>query len=205
MKRITYWLSIWIFCGLAAPLWAAPAPQSAEELLSRLEARATQLRDYVVVGEGEAGDKQSRFKLYFKQPDLVRIDTGRGQVTVELNGEIRGRLGKGPLGKVSQKIGRNDPRLKDAEGIPFWDSSFAATLGRIQRQIKAGATAALTASPGMFNLDIRSGQTRWVYVIDPDSLFLRENSRWENGKQVEVTRYSSFQPNVGLETRFFQF
>ena len=48
MQPMTYWLALWIFGGLAVPALAAPAAPNAEELLSRLEARAGQLLDYQV-------------------------------------------------------------------------------------------------------------------------------------------------------------
>jgi hypothetical protein len=210
MRPITYWLSIWIF-GIgaasigAASIGAAPAPQSADELLSRLEARAAQLLDYQVKAETSRRGQTIHLKLYFKQPNLVRIDTSLGQVAVQPDGEIRGRLGKGPLGKDSEKIDRNDPRLRDAQGTPFYEMYFGATLARIRAQIKAGASATAAMKPAAPTLEVRSGATVWTYVVDPDTLFFREIDCIQNGRQVDAIRYSSFQPNLGLETRLFQF
>jgi hypothetical protein len=205
MKPITYWLSIWIFGGLAPLLWAAPARQSAEELLSQLEARAAQLRDYRVNAQTRFRGQTIHLKVYFKQPNLVRIDAPLGQVTVQPDGEIRGRAGKGPLGKDSDTIDRKDRRLRDAEGTPFWEMYFGATLARIRAQIRAGASATATVKQDAPTLEVRSGPTVWTYVVDPDTLFFREIDRAENGRSVHTVRYSSFQPNVGLEARFFQF
>jgi hypothetical protein len=205
MRPITYWLSIWIFGIGAASIGAAPAPQSADELLSRLEARAAQLLDYQVKAETSRRGQTIHLKLYFKQPNLVRIDTSLGQVAVQPDGEIRGRLGKGPLGKDSEKIDRNDPRLRDAQGTPFYEMYFGATLARIRAQIKAGASATAAMKPAAPTLEVRSGATVWTYVVDPDTLFFREIDCTQNGRQVDAIRYSSFQPNLGLETRLFQF
>ena len=205
MKPITYWLSIWIFGGLAPLLWAGPAPQNADELLSQLEARAAQLRDYRVNVRTRFHGQMIHVKFYFKQPDLVRIDAPLGQVTVQPDGEIRGRAGKGPLGKDADTMDRNDRRLRDAEGTPFWQTYFGATLAHIRAQIRAGASARATVREDAPTLEVRSGPTVWTYVVDPDTLFFREIDRSESGKQVDSVRYSSFQPNVGLETRFFQF
>jgi hypothetical protein len=195
MKPITYWLSIWIFGMGAASVWAAPPPQSADELLSRLEARAAQLQDYQVRGE----------TTHRGQKVHLKVDTSLGQVTVQPNGEIRGRLGKGPLGKDSEKIDRDDPRLRSAAGTPFYEMYFGATLARIRAQIKAGASATAAMKPDAPTLEVRSGATVWTYVVDPDTLFFREIDCIKNGKQVDAIQYSSFQPNLGLETRFFQF
>jgi hypothetical protein len=205
MARMAYWLTPGILGGLAVPALAVPGSQSAEELLSRLEARAAQLRDYQVNAQTAFQGRTIRLKIYFKQPDLVRIDTAVGQVTVQPNGEIRGRLGKGPLGKESEKIDRSDHRLRDAEGTPFWEMYFGATLSRIRAQMQAGATVTAAARQGEPMLEVRSGPTVWTYVIDPDTVFFREIDRSDDGKQVGATRYSSFQPNLGLETSVFQF
>jgi hypothetical protein len=205
MKPITYWLAIWIFGIGAASVWAAPAPQNADELLSRLEVRAAQLRDYQVRAETSRRGQTIHLKLYFKQPNLVRIDTSLGQVAVQPDGEIRGRLGKGPLGKDSEKIDRDDRRLRDAAGTPFYEMYFGATLARIRAQIKAGASATATMKADAPTLEVRSGATVWTYVVDPDTLFFREIDCFENGRQLDTIRYSSFRPNLGLETRFFQF
>jgi outer membrane lipoprotein-sorting protein len=180
-------------------------PGDVQALLSRMQAKAAQLQDYTISGETDAQGKQTKWKLYFKQPNLVRVDLPRGQATVEPNGEIRGRLGRGLFGKVSRKLKRDDPRLKDPSGVPFWETDYAGILSQIQSAIKAGATATLTVTPDAYDLDIRSGQTDWRYVIDPKTLFFREGIRSESGKQVVVTQYRVFSPNVGLETKVFEF
>jgi hypothetical protein len=205
MKPMLYWLSVWIFGGLAAPLWAGPSPLNAEELLSQLEARAAQLRDYRVNVQTRFRGQMIHVKYYFKQPNLVRVDAPLGQVTVQPDGEIRGRAGKGLLGKDAETIDRSDHRLRDAEGTPFWDTYFSAALARIRAQVRSGASATVTVKQDAPTLEVRSGPAVWTYTVDPDTLFFREIDRAENGKQVESVRYSSFQPNVGLDTRFFQF
>jgi hypothetical protein len=60
-------------------------------------------------------------------------------------------------------------------------------------------------TPDAYDLDIRSGQTDWRYLIDPKTLFFREGIRSESGKQVVVTHYRVFSPNVGLENKVFEF
>jgi outer membrane lipoprotein-sorting protein len=184
---------------------ASPKGETVDALLARMEARAAEWQDYTVVGESETHGKPSHFKLYFKQPDLVRIDTHRGQVTVQPNGEIRGRLGHGLFGHFSRQIQRDDPRLKYADGRPFWDSSFAATLALIRSRIKDGATAAVSTEPAGLQLELRSGPDTWRYVIDPDTLFFRDTSHSKEGAPVQVTHYTNFRANVGLEPHMFEF
>src|SRR5260370_20818324 len=165
MKPITYWLSIWIFCGLAAPLWAAPAPRSAEGRLTRLEARAAQVQDYRVNAQTRFHGQTIHLKFCFNHPNLVRIDAPLGQVTVQPDGEIRGRAGKGPLGKDSDTMDRKDRRLRDAEGTPFWEMYFGAILARIRAQVRAGASATATVKQDAPTLEVRSGPTVWTYVV----------------------------------------
>jgi len=184
---------------------AAPEPKNAEDLVARLEATAASLQDYEVNGEGVAEGKHDRYKLYFKRPDLVRIDAKDGEVSVQPNGDIRGRLGRGPFGFISRKIGRNDSRLRDKEGIPFWESHYPATVARIRSQLRNGATASMTTGPETYTLTLRSGDVTWQYVSDKATMFFRENSRSVNGKQVEVTRYFNYRPNIGLKTSVFKF
>jgi hypothetical protein len=170
-----------------------------------MEARAAQLQDYTVLCEGETNGKASRCKLYFKQPNLVRIDTKSGQVTVQPNGEIRGRLGHGLFGRISRGLRRDDPRLRDADGCPFWEATYAAALAQIRSRIQAGVAATVTKTPDGFDLKVCSGQTVWRYAIDAETLFFREVSRCDGGRQVECDRYLDFRCNVGLDVRVFVF
>jgi hypothetical protein len=205
MKRFYWSAFIGIIGGLAAvaqPLSEAP---NAAVLLSRVEARAAHLQDYTVICEDEANGKTTRYKLYFKKPNLVRIDSRKGQVTVQPNGEIRGRLGHGLFGRISRRLRRDDSRLRDADGCPFWDYSYPATLLQIRSQIRAGAGSTLTETSEGFDLKIRSGQTVWRYVIDPETLFFREASRSEGDRPVGITHYRDFHPNMGLEPGVFEF
>jgi hypothetical protein len=184
---------------------AAQDAKNAEELVARMETMASGLQDYQVTGQGEAEGKKTKFTLYYKKPDLVRIDTEDGQVAVQPNGDIRGRLGRGPFGSISRKVDRSDKRLRDSEGIPFWESHYPATVARIRAQLKGGAAATLNTDTGDYNLEIRSGDTTWKYSVDKNSLFLKENSRWVGGRQVEITRYSGFRANTGMRTGHFKF
>jgi hypothetical protein len=184
---------------------AAQEAKNAEELVARMEAMAGGLQDYQVTGEGESRGKHTKFTLYFKKPDLVRIDTDDGQVAVQPNGDIRGRLGRGPFGSISRKVDRSDKRLRDSEGIAFWESHYPAMVARIRAQLKAGAAASMSADGGAYNLEIRSGETTWKYVVDKNTLFPKENSRWVNGRQEEITRYSGFRANTGMKTGHFKF
>jgi outer membrane lipoprotein-sorting protein len=205
VKLLLCWASIWLLGSLAALGQTAKERESIPQLLSRMEAMAAQLNDYEVLGDEETEGKPIRFKLSFKQPNLVRIDTDEGQVTVQPNGQIRGRLGRGLFGRISRKLGRDDARLKTGQGIPFWEYHYAATVARIETQIKAGAPAVLAVTPKTLDLEISAGPTMWRYVIDPGTLFFQETSRWDNGKRVAVTHFHAFRPNVGLETRRFEF
>jgi len=205
MRRYVTYLLILIAAGLPALAQPARKPETAAALLAEMQARAARMRDYTVDGESERDGKTSHFKLYFKQPDLVRVDTSRGQVTVEPTGEIRGRLGKGPLGDVSRKVARDDRRLRDKDGVPFWETHYAATVAGIESRIKAGATATVAMAGDAYNLNVRSGRMEWRYVIDPGTLFFRETSTLDGGRQVEVTHYSDFHPNVGLDAHRFEF
>jgi hypothetical protein len=205
MKRFFWSPLIGIIGGLAAVAQPLPNAANMAAVLSRMEVRAAQLQDYTVACEDEANGKTTRYKLYFKQPNLVRIDSRQGQVTVQPNGEIRGRLGRGLFGRISRRLRRDDSRLRDAGGSPFWDSSYTATLRQIHSQIRAGVSSTLTETPEGFDLKIRSGQTVWRYVIDPETLFFRETSRSEGGKQVGITRYYDFHSNMGLEPGVFEF
>jgi hypothetical protein len=109
------------------------------------------------------------------------------------------------FGKISRRLRRDDPRLRDADGSPFWDSCYAAALTQIQSRMRTGVGATVSEPPDGFDLRVRSSQTVWRYVIDPGTLFFRETSRSEGGRQVESTRYCDFRCNVGLESGVFEF
>src|SRR5689334_772914 len=79
---------------------AAKQPSNVSELLASLDRAAAGLQDYTVNGVTAADGKAQKFKVTFKRPNLVRVDTGSGQVAVQPNGEIKGRLGHGPLARV---------------------------------------------------------------------------------------------------------
>jgi|SRR5579872_1127374 len=143
--------------------------------------------------------------MTYKRPNFVRIDTRGGQVAVQPNGEIKGRLGHGPFGHIAQKLGRDDKRLKDAEGIPFYASDFVSMLARAHAQIRGGAVATMKAETASYYLEIRSGDTLWKYTLDRSDFSLQESSRWVKGKQVEVTRYTAFHANSGITVDQFKF
>lgn len=184
---------------------AQEQPRSASDLLAKMDAAAAALQDYEVTGDGETDGKPNHFTLYFKSPNLVRIDSKEGQVSVQPNGDIRGRLGHGPFGKISQKLSRDDEKLKDSEGIPFYDSHFAATISRIKELVKGGATAKMTVKKDGYSLVLKQDTTFWRYEIDPKTWFFMESARTVNGKRVEITRYSGFKPNTGIKTDHFKF
>lgn len=198
-------VSFAVTCWLISAAHAAPELKTPAQLVARMAAAAASLEDYEVTGVGESDGKKNEFKVYFKKPDLVRIDTERGQVSVQPNGTIRGRLGKGAFGMISRKIERDDAQLKDEEGIAFYDSHYAATVKRIQDQLQAGAKASMKTLPDGYELEVHSGNTTWRYTLDKNSFFFRENSRTVDGKVVETTRYSDFHPNAGLKATFFKF
>jgi outer membrane lipoprotein-sorting protein len=200
-------LPVLIVAMAGLPAWGQPARKSEDvhTLFSRMEAKAVQLQDYTVVGVDDRQGKQTQWKLYFKQPDLVRIDTQSGQVAVQPNGEIRGRLGHGLFGHISRRLNRNDRRLRDASGDPFWESDYAGAIRHIQSRINAGAAATLTVTPDAYELEIRAGPTRWRCVIDAETLFFQETSWSENGQLVCMTHYTDFRPNTGLDDKVFEF
>jgi outer membrane lipoprotein-sorting protein len=189
--------------ALAAAGWAAE-PKNAAELVTQMEQMAGRLQDYEVRGESDHDGKHEKYRLYFMKPALVRIDTEDGQVSVQPNGEIRGRLGKGLFGKISQKLDRTDRRLRDSEGIPFYDGHFAAAVGRIRTQMKGGS-ATLNASGDAYVLEVRNGPSSWRYVVDKKTLFFRETIVWMNGKMTDQTRYFDFRPNAGMKDSRFRF
>ncbi len=190
--------------GTAGPAQAARS-RNVHELLKGLDRAAARLQDYEVKGVTDTNGKRRRFTKYYKRPNLVRIDTRRGQVSVQPNGDIRGRLGHGLFGGISQKLNRNDRRLKDDEGIAFYNANFPALVVRIERQIRSGAAAAMVTGAGQYYLTIRSGNTIWRYTFDRSSLMLLRSRRWVNGKPVDLTHYSVTRANIGLRTGLFHF
>jgi outer membrane lipoprotein-sorting protein len=198
-------LLVWLVTQCSVARGGQSAPKSPAGLLARMQAAASTLEDYQVMGAGTENGKKSEFKLYYKRPNLVRVDSHDGQVAVQPNGEIRGRMGKGLFGKLSQQLGRHDKRLNDDEGIPFYETHYLAMISRIKSQAEHGATLKTGVKQGQYILNVQSRQTVWKYVIDSTSLYLIENSRSVRGKQVDYTRYSSFHPNTGIKAELFKF
>jgi len=114
-------------------------------------------------------------------------------------------LGHGQFGRTSRRLRRDDPRLRDEEGSPFWEATYAATVTQVQSRIRAGAWATIAEEPDGFDLKVCSGRTVWEHAIDPETLFFRENSRCDGGKPVQSTHNIDFRCNVGLERGLFGF
>lgn len=187
------------------PATAAPNPTSVQELLTCLEGAAAKLQDYTVSGTTESDGKKQQFKIAYRRPGLVRIDTHAGQVSVQPGGDIKGRLGHGPFGKIAQSLARRDKRLRDSECIPFYESDFVSRLARVQAQIKEGAAAVMRPDTNAYILEVHSGDTAWKYRLDKANFSLQESSRWVNDKQVEITRYADFHANTGIKPDYFKF
>lgn len=184
---------------------AVRKPRTVVELLKSERSAISTWRDYVVTGATEADGKTQRFRLAFKQPHFVRIDTRDGQVSVQPDGSIRGRLGHGLFGSISRRLDRTDRRLRDSEGIPCYESDFASILDRIDAQIKAGAAAAVTAEQSDYMLAVSAGNTTWKYWFRQLDGSVRANGRWVGGAQAELTRYTGFRANTGLKLDDFRF
>jgi hypothetical protein len=193
-------------CGAHAAAGQTPSrPHDAESLLDQLDRKMADLQDYQVKGESETNGKRERFKVWYKCPNLVRIDAREGQVAVQPDGGIRGRMGHGIFGRISRGINRDDKRLKDDEGIPFYESHFPALPRRIRQRIKEGATAALDDTGAGYVLDVRCGSTEWKYTFDRSTMALLEDGRWVDGRQVCVTHYTEFKANTGITPSVFRF
>ena len=190
---------------IVMPASALPEPRNAQDLLSRWDQAFAALQDYQVTENTEIDNKRDQVKLSFKRPDLVRLDTREGQVAVQPNGSIRGRLGHGLFGSISIGISREDKRLQDAEGIPFFQSHIQAVVARIRQQLQQGATATMDKGEGTYTLDIRAAKTLWTYTLDRNTFLPTQSSRWVGGKQIEKTLYSAWHLNGGLKTDYFRF
>jgi phage antirepressor YoqD-like protein len=78
-------------------------------------------------------------------------------------------------------------------------------LARVKGQIQSGATATMKADSISYYLEIGSGNTMWQYSLDRNNFSVQESSRWVNGKQLEITRYTAFHANGGVTTDLFKF
>jgi outer membrane lipoprotein-sorting protein len=180
-------------------------PGNVQDLLSRWDQTFAALQDYQVTETTETNNKRQQARFFFKRPDLVRIDTREGQVAVQPNGSIRGRLGHGLFGWISVGLSRADKRLQDTEGVPFYQSHFQAVVARIRQQLQQGATATMDRGEGSYTLDIRAARTLWTYTLDRNTFLPVQSSRWIGGKQMEKTLYSAWHVNSGLKTSYFEF
>lgn len=213
MRSALYFIALilWTLPGQSA--WAgrqsaekpAEKPHDVESLLSELDHAMAGWQDYQVKGDSEANGKHDRFKVYFKRPDLVRVDAKDGQVAVQPNGTIRGRLGHGIFGRISRGLRRDDKRLRDDEGVPFYDNYFPALTARFRQWIKDGGVATMSDGPTGYVLEIRSDKTVRKYTFDKSNFSLLEGSRTIDGRLVGTTHYTDFRCNTGLSQQFFRF
>ena len=180
-------------------------PHDVESLLAEVDHAMACLLDYRVKGDVETKGKHDRFTVYFKAPNLVRIDAHDGQVAVQPDGSIRGRLGHGLFGRISRAISRDDKRLKDDEGIPFYDSHFPAVIARLWHKVKEGAPATMHEEATCYQLEVREDKTVWKYAFDKTTLCLTEDSKWVDSRQVETAHYTNFKANTGLSSGLFKF
>jgi outer membrane lipoprotein-sorting protein len=195
-----------LLCTVQAASAQAPdRPHDAASLLACIDRAMAAWQDYRVNGESEAKGKRERFKVYFKCPNLVRVDAHDGQVAVQPDGTIRGRLGHGLFGGISRGLSRTDKRLQDDEGTPFYESHFPALIARIRQQVKQGMAAVMDDQPAGYGLEIRSDKTTWKYRFDKSTYAVIDASRWVDGRQIAATHYTDFKANTGLTTRFFKF
>lgn len=180
-------------------------PADAEAVLTEIEHKVAGWEDYRVRGDNVVKGKHSRYTVYFKMPDLVRVDCREGQVTLQADGTVRGRLGHGLFGAISRGISRNDKRLKDDEGNAFYENHLPAVIARIRKRVRDGARLEAQDCNETYRLSVVTSAVTWSYEFDKKTGELITDSRTVDGTEVESTHYTDYKINTHLAAGLFRF
>src|SRR5262249_34982205 len=154
-------------CGLAAAAEPGPErPPTAQEVISRLEARFSKVADYECTMESDIrrGKEASAgtYRIWFRKPELFRLKVERGrhtgsQIALNRAGKVRARPGGLLRNLVAKTMSREDRRLRSPRGGYPWEASYASLIPQLKRQIelaKRVEVRAVPAAPAELELEV---------------------------------------------------
>lgn len=206
--------------GLALVAGARADSLTPLQLVDRVEARFRATPDYECVMESEIqgpkGVEKGRYRVWFKQPGLIRIRVDRGshrgsEVSLTKAGNVRAHAG-GILRAFVTTMKKTDSRLRDPQGNYAWESDFGSYYRRLRERLQLSEYAEIKPGASGENhlelcLTYADPQThkprREVWHFAPDSWVLLRMTAFEDGRQVETAEFREFKENVGIKDSFF--
>lgn len=190
---------------------------TAESILQLADQRWQQIRDYRCTIESKNrlnSELQSNtLEVAFKRPGMHRhqIVKGRNQgtlLTVDRQGSVRARPG-GVLGVLVVPMKRDDPRLRDGRGLPFYESDWGSEIRRWQEAASASATlrrlddAQSDDAPcWVLELTSPSREVQQLWIDQRSRLPARIITR-RGGELLRDARYSNIVLNTDPDDSYF--
>ncbi len=194
----------------------------AAPILARLEqfeqrARAIQAYECLLDNEihGEKDSKVGTYRIWFRQPELMRIkvvagDNKGSEIVLTAGGGVRARAG-GALRLIPISMTRTDRRLYDPRGHSAWDASFLKLHTRLKECLEKADQVQVTpleAGNGhRVTLHFRQGvhKFRETWTLRPTGAPVERLEVEVDGRVVERTVFRDFRENPNLSPDFFKF
>jgi len=192
---------------------------TARDLLAELEKKLEGVATYAFIIETESwkGAKHDKkiSRLYFKKPNLLRMDVLEGSkrgstLVLDREGRIRGRNSWG----LRKTLRPTDKRIKNIRGQTFLNSSLADKLMRMKEDmLKKGCEVTvreviLEGRPSyLFHVDRDdpSDPVTDEYIwFDKETFMALKNLKFEDRDKVSETIWREIEINITLDDSLFE-
>jgi len=211
-----------LFAAVFGGLTLVPIPgrgqgPTAEQVLSRLEARVDGIKEYECLMEGDmrkgGNSKMGTYHIWFRPPELMRIRVEKGahrgsEIVLTESGKVRAR-GGGVLKVFTTTMSRNDKRLRDPCGRYAWDASFPRLYRRLKERVAAAERVEVSPlGKDAYRITVAArdaGQPvreRWTVRLTGCPV---ERVEVDEGNQaIERTSFREFRENPSLPVDLFK-
>lgn len=201
-----------------APDPSSLAAMSAEDILGLTWRRWEEIRDYrcTIESTNRLGSElqSNTLEVAYKRPGMYRHQVVKGPnqgtlLTVDRQGALRARPG-GVLGILVVPMDRNDPRLRDGRGLPFFESDWGSEIRRWQQALTGKASLRRREDSGGDNgrcwvLELQSSSDEiQQFWIDQTSRLPARIVTSRGGKLLRDARYLNIAINTDPDDAYFQ-
>lgn len=219
MKRIVA-LALTLAFSLSFAPYATASLPSPQELVKNMDNAFSKVNDYSCIAEAHYKKDWLRedkvYKIYFKRPELVRIEVLEGDpgsvAVLREDGKVRGHKG-GWLTWIKLTVDIDSPLATTVRGNRMDQSHFEYMI-RMMKKILATAEAHVIGETTVEGQNVyimevthskpRKDLTRELIFVDKETWLLKKILGYEGRREVVNVTYRDIVLNPGLDDKLFK-